>query len=749
MNEDRFVQEFCSDNFIKAAQYFSGMPVDADIYEEAVCLITRLFQTDLTFFAVRGSDGVLNISNVCFKEKEFSPGLSEQDKDEQQEKCKQILSQSEEFIEQVFETEFLAFENIELNEGMHTVVFLPIVRSNKAVSVLAVGYNDNKPIPVGILNIYLGIAGLISSMFEKQVSHHRFQVLADNVPEMLFRLMIYPDRRASFIYVSKGSGKILGLSPDILMHDASCFFDRIWADDRLAFYRSAFKSLKKKSRLSIFFRWKDDSGNIRHILTNAVPVMTEDGAYIWDGTAQDITEAKTAEFKIRKLNEELRERADELSKANIEIKELNLDLASIIKTSQTISGEIETSHLMKKLMKIVIENAGAQKGSLIFNENGNLIVAVQSDTEKNETLLQSVPVSELKEKIAASVIDFGARTKDTVLLNDALLDDRFSDDPYIVRFKPKSVLCYPIIHKGELTAFIYLENNISAGAFTQNRLEVLNVLSSQAAISLENARLYANIEAVTREKTRISTEMEIAKQIQTSLFPEKPAIKGYEISVYMEPADEVGGDYYDVIRSDGRDWIVIGDVSGHGVHSGLVMMMTQTAIHVTLSQNKDINPSDLLTVINKTISENISRMGEDKHISITVLRTGENGLLTFSGLHEDILIYRAESDTVEALETDGVYIGLTDDIKGMLEDDVLRLNTGDVLLLYTDGITESWLKGSDYEEMFGQDRLTDIFRRLGNCSSEEIKNGILDSMQNYNCEDDVAMMVIKRKNESF
>ncbi len=321
------------------------------------------------------------------------------------------------------------------------------------------------------------------------------------------------------------------------------------------------------------------------------------------------------------------------------------------------------------------------------------IVAVQSDTEKNETLLQSVPVSELKEKIAASVIDFGARTKDTVLLNDALLDDRFSDDPYIVRFKPKSVLCFPIIHKGELTAFIYLENNISAGAFTQNRLEVLNVLSSQAAISLENARLYANIEAVTREKTRISTEMEIAMRIQTSLFPKKPAIKGYEISAYMEPTDEVGGDYYDVIRSDGRDWIVIGDVSGHGVHSGLVMMMTQTAIHVALSQNKDINPSDLLTVINKTISENISRMGEDKHISITVLRAGENGLLTFSGLHEDILIYRAESDTVEALETDGVYIGFTDDIKGMLEDDILRLNTGDVLLLYTDGITESRLKG--------------------------------------------------------
>ncbi|MCP4400495.1 MAG: hypothetical protein GY801_24730, partial [bacterium] len=105
MKEDRFSQEFCFNSFMKAAQYFSGMPVNANIYEEAARVITRFFKTDLAFLTVRGADGTLNISHICFGSKEFFPsqtGLSEQE----------IISQSGEFVEQVLETEFMAFENI-------------------------------------------------------------------------------------------------------------------------------------------------------------------------------------------------------------------------------------------------------------------------------------------------------------------------------------------------------------------------------------------------------------------------------------------------------------------------------------------------------------------------------------------------------------------------------------------------------------------------------------------------------------
>ncbi|MDM8551086.1 SpoIIE family protein phosphatase [Desulfobacterales bacterium HSG2] len=252
-------------------------------------------------------------------------------------------------------------------------------------------------------------------------------------------------------------------------------------------------------------------------------------------------------------------------------------------------------------------------------------------------------------------------------------------------------------------------------------------------------------EAKINELQRVLTEMEIAVSIQAGLLPKEPKMEGYEISAYMKPAEYMGGDYYDIINFGDMDWIVIGDVSGHGVPAGLVMIMVQTAIHVALSQNAEIRPSALLTVINRIIEENIRKIGESKHMSITVFSVQKMGEFTFSGLHEDTLIYRAESGNVERVETNGMWIGIVDDIEEMLEDDVLALNPGDVMLLYTDGITEATRKdrGTQFE-MFGDDRLRKVFRKLGNRTAEEIRTGIIEALQDYNWEDDVTMLVLKR-----
>ncbi|MCP4108754.1 MAG: SpoIIE family protein phosphatase, partial [Desulfobacteraceae bacterium] len=291
-----------------------------------------------------------------------------------------------------------------------------------------------------------------------------------------------------------------------------------------------------------------------------------------------------------------------------------------------------------------------------------------------------------------------------------------------------------------LHAVVYLENSLAADAFTEQGLEVLKILSAQFAISMENARRYASLE----QTTKIATEMEIAANIQSGLIPKEPAIKGYEISAYMEPADDVGGDYYDIINFADRDWLVIGDVSGHGVSAGLVMLMVQASLHSVLSLKAQIDPSDLLTVINKTIAENIRKIGEDKHVTIIVLSVKKHGKFTFSGLHEDIIIYRAASESLELVETEGMWIGLLDDIDELLNDDFFTMNPGDVLLLFTDGITEALRKKTDEKEMFGDDKLRDIFHSLGHRSTEEIKQGVLDSLKDYDRKDDVTMVVVKR-----
>jgi len=108
------------------------------------------------------------------------------------------------------------------------------------------------------------------------------------------------------------------------------------------------------------------------------------------------------------------------------------------------------------------------------------------------------------------------------------------------------------------------------------------------------------------------------------------------------------------------------------------------------------------------------------------------------------MIFRKNTNQVDIIETTGAWIGLIDDIKGMLEDDELALNPGDTMLLFTDGITESWKKGSDRRDMFGDEQLKNIFCGLGNCSTEEIKNGILNSLEDYDSDDDITMLILKR-----
>ncbi|MEG4090034.1 AAA family ATPase [Microcoleus sp. Pol12B4] len=186
----------------------------------------------------------------------------------------------------------------------------------------------------------------------------------------------------------------------------------------------------------------------------------------------------------------------------------SLDLATVIKASQALSGEIVLSKLLAKLMKIAIENAGAQSGIFILEKAGTLLIEAYGTVDSDVEVLQTIPV-ENSQQLPISLINYVARTHENVVLTDANCEGTFTADTYIVNQKTKSVLCTPIVHQGKLTGILYLENNLTTGAFTPDRLEVLQVLSSQAAISIENARLYndlaaanATLEAKVVERTQ-------------------------------------------------------------------------------------------------------------------------------------------------------------------------------------------------------------------------------------------------------
>ncbi|MFC1848919.1 response regulator [candidate division CSSED10-310 bacterium] len=174
--------------------------------------------------------------------------------------------------------------------------------------------------------------------------------------------------------------------------------------------------------------------------------------------------------------------------------EKGLDLTSVMKASQAISGEIVLDKLLANLMKIVIENAGAKKGFLILLQNGELVISAQSTVGQDKNDLQkSISVAECQ-NLSIPIVHYTARTHENVVLRNAAVEGIFTQDPYIKKNQVKSILCLPIIRLGELTGILYLENNQISGAFTPDRVEVLRLLSSQAAISIENAKYYAELQ---------------------------------------------------------------------------------------------------------------------------------------------------------------------------------------------------------------------------------------------------------------
>ena len=238
-------------------------------------------------------------------------------------------------------------------------------------------------------------------------------------------------------------------------------------------------------------------------------------------------------------------------------------------------------------------------------------------------------------------------------------------------------------------------------------------------------------------------EMELAKQIQTALLPRVDRVPGYRVAARMIPTDEVGGDYYDILQTAaGETWLAIGDVSGHGVASGLIMMMTQTSIFATVDRTTGYMPSRVLELVNSVIKQNISRLRTDRYMTICVARL-DQGKMTFAGKHQDILIWRSKNQSVETVPTTGTWLGIVDDLAGKLKDASVEIAEGDAVLLFTDGITEAM---SPAGEMFGQDRLSAVLGRHGGLEAEQILNGVLADVNSFQGQqaDDITLVVLKR-----
>ena len=210
-----------------------------------------------------------------------------------------------------------------------------------------------------------------------------------------------------------------------------------------------------------------------------------------------------------------------------------LDLGAVMKACHAISSEIVLDSLLGKMIKIIMENAGAQKGFILREKAGEWVVEIAGNiTHDKEIVTRDMPVCDQESDAEAckcaylpmSIINYVARTKENLVINDATQEIGFTQDSYIIANKPKSVLCTTIQNQGQLIGILYLENNLSVGAFTRDRLSITQLLCSQAAISLQNARLYEELENYSQTlETKVEARTEELQQeiIERKLLEEK------------------------------------------------------------------------------------------------------------------------------------------------------------------------------------------------------------------------------------
>ncbi len=247
------------------------------------------------------------------------------------------------------------------------------------------------------------------------------------------------------------------------------------------------------------------------------------------------------------------------------------------------------------------------------------------------------------------------------------------------------------------------------------------------------------LEAITREQATIAAELDVARQIQMRVLPSPSELEGVpdlEIQGFMRPADEVGGDYYDVCTLGGTSWILVGDVTGHGLSSGLVMLMAQSVIASILhTQGREIGPAELTFLANRVLFRNLVRLGDLRSMTLVALRKDPaSQRYSYSGNHDHVYVWRKETEQVEQLEVTQVPhdLGFLDEFpqEAFLESS-FEMRPGDLLLMATDGVTEAARNGQYAQGMFESGRVATLLESMGSAALGDIRERLLSELEAF------------------
>lgn len=404
----------------------------------------------------------------------------------------------------------------------------------------------------------------------------------------------------------------------------------------------------------------------------------------------------------------------------------------LVKFSNDVSSMVGLENILDKTHEtftnaLKINNFGIMVRG---NHNGDLVpVRSQGIKAENLTINHSIIQSFVEQKKLLSKIPVIEREEFASVCGERsqqlVENDIYTIVPMLVKSKLVGLLLFGLKHSG--------------AQFSYEDLELLNAVANQAAVSIENARLYES----EKQKLSIERDLDLARKIQQGLLPSCiPNVNKLDICGQMIPAMQVGGDYYDLIKvSDSKIFVVVGDVSGKGLSASLYMAKLQTMIQLACTIEK--TPKQILVDINKRLYESLERswfvtmtlaLFDSSTNTVRFCRAGHMPLIT------------ANNGTIRSYKTQGIGVGLESGVifeRSLVEEEV-SFTPGQIFAFFSDGITEAMNESND---LFGEEKLSELLRNKSNKTSNEVMDEIWESITKFRGHaeqsDDMTMVLVK------
>ncbi|OPA74061.1 histidine kinase [Paenibacillus selenitireducens] len=303
-----------------------------------------------------------------------------------------------------------------------------------------------------------------------------------------------------------------------------------------------------------------------------------------------------------------------------------VDSLSVVMAAQALSGEMEMSRLLDTLMRIMLHNAGAEYGALLFDHEDKWVIEVHGTEE--ELRIESIPLEEESNLVPAAIIGYAARTQEEVVLHDAAQEGLFVQIPYVMDKDLKSILCLPVIHQNKLICLLYMENKLSRNIFTPHRLDVLKMLGSQCAISIMNAKLYAGIQYLTHHLEDQVEER--TRSLERSMRETSAALA--EVSIYEE-RNRIAHEIHDIV--------------GHTLTSTILQIEAGKRLlskDITAGVQRLNEAQDLVRHSLNEIRGSVHMLKEDKYADLSAML---NRLIQDTERNAGVVIHRMIHDVPE------------------------------------------------------------------------------------------------------